>query len=341
MTQSAVLRDPVAAVDVLQSPDRFEAFSALTGEAALFIDLSAAGAVPADRLQRACSALGELPCPTVGVGKPISEPARALAAVVDAIAEGGEEGDALWTSILRAPQASAALVQLLRLGDALDVHGALVAESLVYSTLQAGPEFDNWLAQRGQRRPASENREPAVLVIRDGSKARFVLNRPERRNALSVELRDALVEALLLAVSDSSLTQIAISGAGPAFCSGGDLAEFGTLPDPSTAHAVRSARNAARLLADCADRVRFEVHGACYGAGIELPAFAARVVASADSTFTLPEVSMGLVPGAGGTASLPRRIGRQRTAGWALSGRPVDAELALAWGLIDAIAEPD
>ena len=79
------------------------------------------------------------------------------------------------------------------------------------------------------------------------------------------------------------------------------------------------------------------VHGACVGAGIELPAFAGRVVASRDAWFALPEVAMGLVPGAGGTVSLPRRIGAQRTAWLALTGRRIDAETALAWGLVDEL----
>jgi enoyl-CoA hydratase/carnithine racemase len=125
--------------------------------------------------------------------------------------------------------------------------------------------------------------------------------------------------------------------AGPAFCSGGDLDEFGTLPDPATAHAVRSTRNPGRLLARCADRLRAELHGACVGAGIELAAFAGRVTASEDAFFQLPEVAMGLVPGAGGTVSIPRRIGRQRTAYLALSGLSVDAPTARHWGLIDGI----
>jgi enoyl-CoA hydratase/carnithine racemase len=93
------------------------------------------------------------------------------------------------------------------------------------------------------------------------------------------------------------------------------------------------------LLADCASRLHVVVHGACVGAGIELPAFADHVVAHPDASFRLPEVSMGLVPGAGGTASLPRRIGRQRTAWMALTGAPVEPMTALSWGLIDEVHE--
>ncbi|CAB4833716.1 unannotated protein [freshwater metagenome] len=79
------------------------------------------------------------------------------------------------------------------------------------------------------------------------------------------------------------------------------------------------------------------MHGACVGSGIELAAFASRVVAAPDAFFALPEGAMGLIPGAGGTVSIARRINKQRTAWLALSNQSIDAETALAWGLIDAI----
>ena len=90
-------------------------------------------------------------------------------------------------------------------------------------------------------------------------------------------------------------------------------------------------------MAACAERIEVRVHGACVGAGIELPAFAARLSARADAFFELPEVAMGLIPGAGGTVSLPRRIGRQRTAWLALSGERIDVDTAMAWGLVDEV----
>jgi enoyl-CoA hydratase/carnithine racemase len=85
--------------------------------------------------------------------------------------------------------------------------------------------------------------------------------------------------------------------------------------------------------------VEVRLHGACVGAGIELPAYAHRVVAAPDTRILLPEVAMGLIPGAGGTVSIPRRIGRWRTLFLALSGDAVDAATALSWGLVDAIAD--
>ena len=221
-------------------------------------------------------------------------------------------------------------------GRTLEIHDALVAESLAYSVLLAGPEFARWLGARGPAR-APESRGDPVIVEREGSRLRLVLNRPERCNAWGTAMRDACAQALDVALADPSVEDVEVRGAGAAFCAGGDLDEFGTLPDAATAHAVRSMRNVARQLAACSDRLHFRVHGACVGAGMELPAFAERVTAAPDAWFELPELAMGLVPGAGGTASLPRRIGRQRTAGLALSGRRIDAETALAWGLVDAI----
>jgi enoyl-CoA hydratase/carnithine racemase len=150
-------------------------------------------------------------------------------------------------------------------------------------------------------------------------------------------MRDQLVEALLLACADPTIEQVVLDGAGPSFCSGGDLAEFGTRPDPATAHLVRLSRSPARLLAELAPRLEVRLHGACIGAGIEMAAFAGRVVGRPDTAILLPEVALGLIPGAGGTVSLPRRIGRHRTAELALSTTPMDAATALRWRLIDAI----
>ena len=81
------------------------------------------------------------------------------------------------------------------------------------------------------------------------------------------------------------------------------------------------------------------MHGATLGGGLELAAFAGHVVAHPDTLLGLPEIGLGLIPGAGGTVSLTRRIGRQRTAALGLTGRSIDAPTALRWGAIDAISE--
>ena len=81
------------------------------------------------------------------------------------------------------------------------------------------------------------------------------------------------------------------------------------------------------------------VHGACVGAGFEIAAFATRFTASRRAWFQLPELAMGLLPGAGGCVSLTRRIGRQRTAELVFSGKRLSARKALEWGLIDALLD--
>ena len=154
-----------------------------------------------------------------------------------------------------------------------------------------------------------------MRVEREGVCLHITLHRPGRHNAVDAALREHLVEALLVACADPSIERVVVDGAGPSFCSGGDLAEFGTLPDPATAHLVRLTRSPARLLAELAPRLEVRLHGACVGAGIEMAAFARRVVARPDTLISLPEIGLGLIPGAGGTVSLPRRIGRHRTAG--------------------------
>ena len=79
------------------------------------------------------------------------------------------------------------------------------------------------------------------------------------------------------------------------------------------------------------------LHGACMGSDIELAAFTDTVMAAQDAQIALPEIGLGLAPGAGGTVSLPRRIGRLRTAWLAFSGCTIDAQTAHAWGLVDEL----
>jgi len=234
------------------------------------------------------------------------------------------------------PCAATVLVQLLRQTLALSVPQALLAESLAYSTLQHGAEFSRFSDNHTRSERAAHD-DPAVLLSRVASELRLRFNRAAKRNAYSAQMRDGLCEALQVARLDSSIERIHLSGAGPSFCAGGDLDEFGLARDAAVAHLSRSTLSAGGLMHELAGKIQVDVQGACVGAGIELPAFADRIEALPDAVFQLPEVSMGLVPGAGGTVSLPRRIGCHRTAWLALSGAPIDAPTALAWGLIDKV----
>ena len=240
----------------------------------------------------------------------------------------------------RWPQASAVCDDVLRSVDpAGPALAGVVTESLAYSALQAGPEFARWLTERGPAR-MPEIPDP-VLAERDGNTLRIRFNRPQRHNAFSTDARAALLEALTVAQLDPSVGEVVLSGNGPSFCSGGDRAEFGTFADPVSAHLARTRHSPALVLDALTARLgaacRAEVHGQVLGSGLEMAAFCGRVVAQRGAVFGLPELALGLIPGAGGTVSVTRRIGRWRTAYLVLSGRAIDAATALAWGLVDEI----
>ncbi|OBG99556.1 enoyl-CoA hydratase [Mycobacterium sp. E2699] len=275
-------------------------------------------------LQQATFTLTEDPC------------ADRRAVTVESVAETLAE---LTSRCQRWPHASAVCDDVLRAVDpAAPALAGVVTESLAYSTLQAGPEFARWLHERG---PAgAPGLVDPVLTRRDGDTLRITFNRPQRHNAFSTDARAALLEALTVALLDPSLTGIVLSGNGPSFCSGGDLAEFGTFADPASAHLARTRHSPALALEALTARLgracRAEVHGRVVGSGLEMAAFCGWVEAHEDSLFGLPELGLGLIPGAGGTVSVTRRIGRWRTAYLVLSGRTIDAGTARGWGLVDA-----
>lgn len=242
-------------------------------------------------------------------------------------------------AVERQPVAAAVAAQVLRATLRLSFADALVLESLAYSMLLASAGFRAWRAETPVRhRP--EEPAPRVLIEADGGTLTVRLNRPARRNAFDAHMRDALAEALAFALDHPDAPSVVLCGEGPSFSAGGDLDEFGQAGDVGVAHLIRTLRSPASLTHRLGDRIMARLHGACVGAGIEVPAAAARVTAAPGAFFRLPEVSMGLIPGAGGTASIPRRIGRHRAAWMAICGADVDLATALAWGLVDAEAAP-
>ncbi len=277
------------------------------------------------------------PFPVLGLVRPNER--NPLADACDAIAPSVDALASTIANIAHAPLAAAILVETLRVTENMPALDALVVELLAYATLQAGPEFARWKAERKtHQRPPAAN-EPAVLVSRDGDRLTITLNRPGNRNAVSIDMRDGLAEAFSLAAMDTSIAGLDVRGNGGCFSVGGDLAEFGLAPSPPHGHLIRMQRLPARALLPVAKRAVFHLHGACIGAGVELPAFGGRVTARPDTFFQLPEIRFGLIPGAGGCVSIPRRIGRQRTAYLALSARRISARTALDWGLIEEITQ--
>lgn len=287
----------------------------------------------------------------IGIGAPTSENSALVDALTLTLTESGDDRRAvtveqiddaamqLGDAIRANPIAAATATGLLRTAETLDVHEALIVESMAYSTLQGGPEYARWLSASSFR-PKPETGE-SVRVDRVDNELIIVLDRPERHNALNAGMRDALVEALTVAQLDESVTSVSLLGRGRSFSSGGDLTEFGTTSDPASAHVIRTQHRPGEQIHELAVRLgrrcEARVHGAVMGGGLELAAFAGNIVADPDSVFLLPEMSMGLLPGAGGTVSVARRIGRWRTAWTVLSGATFGAAQALEWGLVNEV----
>ena len=234
------------------------------------------------------------------------------------------------------PIASSVLAGLLRKTMDQTVVDALDSESTAYSLLQKSDEYQNALPLSDANNLRLDNR-PTVLTRHFGHQLDIFLNRPELHNAYNTNMRDQLCSILETVQLDSNIEKVVIQGSGKSFCSGGDLNEFGFIDNPAFTHIIRTTRNSARLLSAISDKTEARVHGFCIGAGLELAAFCHKIAAHEASVFELPEIRYGLVPGAGGTVSLPRRIGRQRTFLMAILGNRVSAEEAREIGLIDQI----
>lgn len=235
------------------------------------------------------------------------------------------------------PVASALLLRVLRLTEALAPQAGLEVESLAYSSLLGGQGFRDWLAARGPL-PLPAVRPEPVRVMREGDAVALVLEDPASHNALTAAMRDALVAALDACLADPTRPVVTLCGGARAFCSGGALAEFGQAGDLAAAHLLRQAQSVTRRVLALGPRGRAQVQGAAIGAGAEIAAAAAQVQAGPRAWFRLPELAMGLIPGAGGCVSIPRRIGRQRAAWLMLTGQRIGAAQALAWGLVDTVA---
>jgi hypothetical protein len=272
------------------------------------------------------------PCPLIGIGPPDHPRAKA----VDLLIEPPASLAMILAAITAQPQAAAVLVQLLRLIVGMDAAAALVAESLAYSLLQGSEGHARWLATRT---PAPASPPGDVRLDRTDDQLTITLDRAHARNAIDRPTRDALREAFELAALDRDIARITLRGEGRSFSVGADLSEFGTTRDPATAHAIRMITLPAHAIARCADRLDVHVQGACVGSALEMAAFANRLTASASAWFHLPELAMGIIPGAGGCVSVSRRIGRQRAALMILSGRRISAATALDWGLVDALMD--
>ncbi len=241
--------------------------------------------------------------------------------------------DRVRANAAHSPVAAAMLARLLRMGEGLRFDTALELESLAYSALLGGAEFARWLAARGAVADGDQTAAP-VRYERADDRVILTLASPGNRNAMTAAMRDALYEALVNVLEDPSGPQMILRADGRCFSTGGALGEFGRARDLAAAHVIRTQRSCARVLYRLGTRAEVHLHGACIGSGAEVPIAAARRLAAPDALFQLPELGMGLIPGAGGTVTFARAIGRHRLAWLVLGGFRLNAAQALRWGLV-------
>ncbi len=234
------------------------------------------------------------------------------------------------------PMAARTLIDLLRWTAGMSRKRRLEEESRVYSRLQCGGEFKQWLTDRVSA-PRLMNPVDPVRYDRVGDTVRLVLSDPDSRNAYSASMRDTLIDYLDTCLIDPSKPQVILRGEGSSFCVGGALEEFGFSIPPYAAHELRLKTSAVARLWKLGARVQAQVHGPVIGSGLEIAAAAPRISAASKTWFQLPEITMGLLPGAGGTVTIPDRIGRHRALWMMISGQRLPVRQALEWGLVDAV----
>jgi enoyl-CoA hydratase/carnithine racemase len=170
-----------------------------------------------------------------------------------------------------------------------------------------------------------------------GAVATVTLNRPEVFNAYNIQMRDDLFAVFGAVADDPAVRVLVLRGAGSAFSTGGDLTEFGAAPSPLTARWVRWRRDVWGLLASLEAVTIAAVHGYTAGGGLEMALLCDLIVAADDAVMFLPECSLGMIPGVGGTQTLPRAVGVGRALEMILAGRRVDPSEAARIGLVNRV----
>ncbi len=163
--------------------------------------------------------------------------------------------------------------------------------------------------------------------------ALVTLNRPDKRNAINEEMRAELTAAFAAFEVDPSVRAVVLTGAGTAFCAGGDLSAT-PAPDPQRPRIVEP-------LDKFEKPVIAAINGVAYGGGLELALACDLRIAAHGARFALPEVRIGSLPGSGGTQRLPAVAGPSLAAQMILTGEPIDAARALAAGLVSELCAPE
>jgi 2-(1,2-epoxy-1,2-dihydrophenyl)acetyl-CoA isomerase len=180
----------------------------------------------------------------------------------------------------------------------------------------------------------------SVLVEDRGAVRIVTLNRPDKRNAIDIPVRLELAGAIESGAADTSIRAIVLTGAGTAFCSGGDITSMERMSPERAMERTQLAQRVIRAIWNAAKPVVAAVEGSAFGAGVALAAACDRVVAASDARFATTFTNVGLAGDMGTFASLPARVGIARARQMLMMATPIDARKALEIGLVDALAEP-
>ena len=180
-----------------------------------------------------------------------------------------------------------------------------------------------------------------LIYEKKGAVAHISLDRPAVLNAYSVQMRDDFSQALAAVADDPEVRSLLITGEGRGFCAGADLTEFGTAPSQVIARQVRWERDVWGQLINMEKPVVCALHGYCIGSGLEIALLCDLRLAAEDTVFAMPEVSLGMIPAAGGTQTLPRNAGPSQALDLLLTGRRFTAAEALGMGLVTRVCPPE
>ena len=178
--------------------------------------------------------------------------------------------------------------------------------------------------------------EPVLLVERDAGIVTVTLNRPQAMNALSRELRAALVEVFTSLAFDPKARVVILTGAGRAFCAGLDLVELGRGAGPLGANSSEEP-NVLRAIEGFAGPLIGAINGVAVTGGFELALACDVLIASAEARFADTHARVGIMPGWGLSQKLSRTIGIYRAKELSLTGNYLDATTASAWGLVNRV----
>lgn len=179
------------------------------------------------------------------------------------------------------------------------------------------------------------------VLTEDRDTVRVVtLNRPDKRNAIDMELRVALAEAIEAAMRDPAVRTVVLTGSGGSFCSGGDISTMTRQPAAQTLPRAQAAQRVVKAIWTGAKPVIAAVEGYAFGAGTSLAIACDRVVAASDATFSTTFTGVGLAGDMGIFASLPARVGPARARQLMLMPRRLGGVEAHELGLVDRLTEP-